>query len=64
VAEAALRRCDICGSVDDLPHHVIGSWVDEGRSAHFACCAAAGCPDGSCSVALASEGKLTLGAST
>lgn len=45
--------CDDCGVTDDLPrHHVAG----EGLlviSRHFACCARAGCPDGSCDQILA-----------
>jgi hypothetical protein len=52
----ALRECDECHQVDDLGHHQVavpggdGSIVVTGR--HFACCAAAGCPDGTCDVIL------------
>jgi hypothetical protein len=47
----AQRECDGCHKVDDLPHHQVvvpgpAGLVMESR--HFACCAEAGCPDGSC----------------
>lgn len=48
----ALRECDHCHVVDTLGHHQVAV-PEEGRglvvtSRHFACCAANGCPDGSC----------------
>lgn len=48
----AQRECDECHVTDDLGHHQVavpdadGSLIVESR--HFACCAKAGCPDGSC----------------
>lgn len=51
-----LRECDACHQVDDAGHHQVavpdasGALVVESR--HFACCAAAGCPDGSCNAIL------------
>jgi hypothetical protein len=49
----ALRECDDCHEVDELPHHQVVVAGDDGElvveSRHFACCAAAGCPDGTCS---------------
>lgn len=48
----ALRECDDCHEVDELPHHQLVVPDDSGgmivESRHFACCAAAGCPDGTC----------------
>jgi hypothetical protein len=47
-----LRECDECHAVDDKPHHQVAVPVEgvglvvEGR--HFGCCAARGCPDGTC----------------
>jgi hypothetical protein len=52
--------CDECGETDDLPrHHVMiadpQAPPDGLRvvSRHFRCCAARGCPDGSCDTILA-----------
>lgn len=48
----ALRECDECHEVDDAGHHQVvvpdatGDLVVSSR--HFRCCAATGCPDGSC----------------
>lgn len=47
----AMRECDECHAVDDLGHHQVVVQEDGGlamHSRHFACCARAGCPDGSC----------------
>lgn len=45
-----MRSCDVCGRTDDGPMHTTavlnGSFPETTR--HFACCAATGCPDGSC----------------
>ena len=46
-----LRECDQCHAVDDKGHHQVavpgaGGLVVVSR--HFECCAANGCPDGSC----------------
>lgn len=47
----AQRECDECHETDDLPHHQVVV-QDEGGlrmvSRHFECCAARGCPDGTC----------------
>jgi hypothetical protein len=46
-----LRECDGCHQVDDQPHHQVVVPGDDGLMTvgrHFACCAAAGCPDGTC----------------
>ena len=55
-APRALRECDECRQVDDLGHHQAVVAGDNGGltvvSRHFACCAQAGCPDGSCHAAL------------
>lgn len=56
----ALRECDECRQVDDLGHHqVVVPGADgslEVASRHFRCCAAAGCPDGSCNAILTGTG--------
>ena len=49
--QRAQRECEACHQVDDLPHHQVAVPGDGGlvvESRHFACCARAGCPDGSC----------------
>jgi hypothetical protein len=49
--QRAMRECDGCHVVDDLGHHQVVRPTDDGlvvESLHFACCAKAGCPDGSC----------------
>jgi hypothetical protein len=49
--ERAQRECDDCHQVDDLPHHQVVVPEDGGLkmySRHMACCAARGCPDGTC----------------
>lgn len=50
--ERAQRECDECHETDDLGHHQVVVPGDDGGlmmiSRHFACCAALGCPDGSC----------------
>ena len=52
----ALRECDECHEVDDASHHqvvvpdAVGDLVVASR--HFRCCAATGCPDGSCNAIL------------
>jgi hypothetical protein len=45
-----LRPCDVCGQADEEPRHISAVLNDSGPDTirHFACCAAAGCPDGSC----------------
>jgi hypothetical protein len=47
-----LRECDECHEVDDEGHHQVVSPDASGAlavaSRHFRCCAATGCPDGSC----------------
>jgi hypothetical protein len=52
----ALRECDECKTVDDLGHHQVVVPGGDGSmtvvSRHFRCCAANGCPDGSCDVIL------------
>lgn len=48
---AVQRECSECHAIDDLPHHQVVVPADGGmavESRHFACCAARGCPDGSC----------------
>ncbi len=50
-APRAVRVCDGCGQADDLPHHQVARPTENGlevESLHMACCAARGCPDGSC----------------
>lgn len=50
----AASACDDCGVTDDLPrHHVAVPPRLQVISRHFACCARAGCPDGSCDQILA-----------
>lgn len=47
----AQRECDDCHAVDDAGHHQVAFGTADGLevvSRHFRCCAAAGCPDGSC----------------
>lgn len=47
----AMRECDECHEVDDLGHHQVVVQDDGGLrmiSRHIACCAALGCPDGTC----------------
>jgi hypothetical protein len=55
----AQRECDECHVVDDLGHHQVAEPDAEGNlsvsSRHFACCAAAGCPDQSCDAILTGE---------
>lgn len=51
----ALRECDHCHAVDTLGHHQVVVPEETGLhvySRHFACCAANGCPDGSCATIL------------
>lgn len=56
----ALRECDDCHEVDELGHHQVVVPGDDGgmvvESRHFACCMAAGCPDGSCNQILSQQG--------
>jgi hypothetical protein len=58
----ALRSCDVCHAADELPRHiqaVVTGDPSQEFVRHFACCAAVGCPDGSCNaiVAEASSGE-------
>jgi hypothetical protein len=48
-----LRSCDACWQSDEHPHHVHGLPNGSTQSRHMDCCAAAGCPDGSCLEVLA-----------
>lgn len=52
----ALRECDECHGIDDLGHHQVAVPGEDGgmvvTSRHFGCCAASGCPDGTCDVIL------------
>ena len=52
-------RCDSCGQFDRHPRHVTVLDMDRGMavSRHFDCCHHAGCPDGTCTVALAQSGN-------
>ena len=52
-ADRSERPCTACGQVDDHPRHTDG-FGDQMR--HLDCCAAAGCPDGSCDSILAKAG--------
>lgn len=51
------RGCDVCGQVDTGPRHITATVSGENLAPdtcrHFACCARAGCPDGSCNVIMA-----------
>lgn len=51
-ADRVSRDCDVCHQVDDHPRHS----TYEGAMRHMDCCAAAGCPDGSCDSILAQAG--------
>jgi hypothetical protein len=48
-----IRLCDVCGGMDDHPRHMVASpdGADE-QIRHLDCCAAAGCPDGTCDALL------------
>lgn len=49
--QRAQRECDECHVVDDLGHHQVVIQGEDGLrmiSRHLACCAASGCPDGTC----------------
>jgi hypothetical protein len=60
----AESACDSCGAIDSEPRHHI-AYPDPGSaeggmaviSRHFACCAADGCPDGSCDKILKEQGR-------
>lgn len=55
------RTCTSCGVTDDGPRHLMWdpakdpAWTEK----HMECCAAEGCPDGSCDKALAAAGGAT-----
>lgn len=53
---APVRFCPICKQADDHPRHDI-FLTDPNVSPHLDCCAAAGCPDGSCDVKTADQGE-------
>lgn len=43
------RLCEECGQIDDHPRHMVASPDGTGEQIkHLDCCAAAGCPDGTC----------------
>lgn len=56
--ERPVRGCDICGIEDTDPRHVHG--LDDGgtQTRHMDCCAATGCPDGTCDHIVADSGDL------
>ena len=43
-----IRGCDVCGTRDELPRHVHDAGAGVVLTRHLACCAAAGCPSGTC----------------
>jgi len=44
-----IRPCDLCGLEDDHPRHMVATPDGEGEQIrHLDCCAAAGCPSGTC----------------
>jgi hypothetical protein len=53
-----IRFCPLCKQADDHPRHVRGD-EDENLARHMDCCAAAGCPDGTCVVITADSGGVT-----
>lgn len=55
------RFCDACGQVDDHPHaiHCMPDGVIRDR--HIDCCAAAGCPEGTCDQVEAANLKAAKG---
>jgi hypothetical protein len=59
-AARVMQDCDECGQADDHPRHVHQD-VKDGQLAvqvrHLDCCAAAGCPDGTCGEILARAGN-------
>lgn len=53
------RGCDACGIADADPRHTTAILTNGGlteKVLHMDCCAAAGCPDGSCPEILARSG--------
>jgi hypothetical protein len=51
IPERAQRGCDECGITDADPRHTTAVMTNGGlteKTRHMDCCAAAGCPDGSC----------------
>jgi hypothetical protein len=51
-----IRPCHGCGSYDDHPRHVHAQADGTEQIRHMDCCAAAGCPDGSCPKQIAGAG--------
>lgn len=43
-----IRPCHGCGSYDDHPRHIHAQPNGVDQLMHLDCCAAAGCPDGTC----------------
>lgn len=50
--EPLARFCPVCRKVDDHPRHDF-YLTDPAVAPHFQCCAAKGCPDGSCPIIVA-----------
>jgi hypothetical protein len=53
-----IRFCPECRQADDHPRHRIATEPDD-LARHMDCCAARGCPDGRCDVALVGAGGKT-----
>lgn len=43
-----IRPCHACGAYDDHPRHVHAGGPSGDQLMHLDCCAAAGCPGGTC----------------
>lgn len=53
-----VRFCPVCRVADDHPRHDIAR-TDPNVAPHMDCCAASGCPDGSCDIVIRNKGKAT-----
>ncbi len=51
-----VRFCPLCQQADDHPRHEIAGTVNN-VAPHMDCCAAFGCPDGSCPVLTRDKGR-------